>query len=119
VFVDPELRSFAQTEGSPKRSVILETITNPVSAPARLKSTSERSQKGSSSSRPVDEAASFKALANELERLDLADAPVRLEGIRSFVVELTPEQLRRVLELPMVGAIRLNRTHRTPRSVDA
>jgi hypothetical protein len=119
VFVDPELRNFAKTVGSPKRSVILETITNPVSAPARLKTTTEGGQKRARPSQPVDEVASFEALARELECLELANEPVRLDGLRSFVVELTPEQLRRVLELPMVAAIRLNRTHRTPRGSGA
>jgi hypothetical protein len=114
VFVDPELREFAQSGGARKCSVILETITNPVLAPSRFKARGEL-RKRVGPSKVVDEAAAFEALARELLRFELTDQPVQLKGLRSFVVELTPEQLRRVLELPMISAVRVNRTHRTPR----
>jgi hypothetical protein len=116
VIVDPELKDFAKAGGSARRSVILETITNPVAAPTRLQTVKSPKAKRAPSLEPIDESASFEALGRELEGLGLAEAPVRMEGIRSFVVELTPEQVRRVLELPMVAAVRLNRTHQVPRN---
>ena len=54
-------------------------------------------------------------LGRELARLELTSEPVQLEGLRTFIVELTPEQVQRVLDLPMVAAARLNHTHRKPR----
>jgi hypothetical protein len=46
---------------------------------------------------------------------------VRLNAAESFVLEATPEQLRAICELPLVGAVRPNRTHRVvkPASVEA
>jgi hypothetical protein len=119
VFVDPELKNFAESAGPTKRSVILETISNPVSVPARLKTNPAAAPKRGKPPELVDESAAFEALARELDLLQLAEEPVRLEGVRSFVVELTPQQLGRVLELPMVAAVRLNRTHRAPRGAGA
>jgi hypothetical protein len=115
VFIDPELRDFAKGTGSSRRSVIVEAITNPVSVPARLRSPSAPRPGRAAASPPIDEHAAFDALGSELRALDLAAEPVRMEGIGTFVVELTAEQVRRVLELPMVAAVRLNRTHQLPR----
>lgn len=115
LIVDPELRKFAESGDAPSRSVILEAVTNPVSAPARFKAAKEPRSKGVKASPPVDEAAQFEALGRELARLELTSEPVQLEGLRTFIVELTPEQVQRVLDLPMVAAARLNHTHRKPR----
>lgn len=50
-------------------------------------------------------------LEEELAHLDLAEKPVRLNLAQAFVIELTPEQLRAVSQLPLAGIIRPNRTH--------
>jgi len=57
----------------------------------------------------------YDAVSHALETLHLSSQPVRLEELHSFVADVTSEQLRRIADLPMVAAIRPNRTRRAPR----
>ncbi len=109
--IDPELRTFAKAKGSSTRSILLEIASRPVAPPKRLgwqapKSNAERS--------PSVDDSSFDGLLEALSELDLVAEPVVLKPAGTVVVELTGKQLAAVMDLPMVAAIRPNRTHRVP-----
>ena len=121
--IDAQLREFSQTQGPATRSIIVEAQTAPVAPPVRHaaganpRGVEEGVPKasGSSSSSKRDDA-SYEALGRALEALLPKAELVRLPAVRAFVVDLSAEQLRRVMDLPMVAAVRANRTHRAPKS---
>ena len=117
----PELREFAATENdSVRRSVIVE-LGGP--APKVTLSKPSKSLTPWAAARPEildfgddsGQAEAMNRLEHELSELGLARKPVRLDSAQSFVVNVTPEQLRAISSLPLVGIIRPNREHHGPR----
>jgi len=114
VLLDPSLREFAESAGETTRSVILELQASPVMPPTRFRSTARPARPARAPDAPSDGGA-FKELERELSSLRLASKPTLLETVGMVVVDVTGEQLKRIMTLPMLAAIRPNRTHHAPR----
>jgi hypothetical protein len=56
----------------------------------------------------------MNALEAAVVELGLASDIVRLPAAQAFVVTAGPDHVRAIANLPSVGAIRPNRTHRVP-----
>lgn len=119
MFIEPSLRSFSSGQSGETRSVIIEVMTAPVSPPQRVLPGQRlhlAPQPTAAIKHGLEDAEKYDALGAQLAALDLSEPPVRLDAIGSFVADLNPEQLRRVMDLPLVAALRENRTHRVPKS---
>jgi hypothetical protein len=57
----------------------------------------------------------FSQLERALASLGLSSKTTRLEAVGMLVVDVTGAQLKQLLDLPMLAAIRPNRTHHAPR----
>lgn len=121
---DSDLVAFAaQGEADGRTSVIVEAKRPPVAPPAgthKKTSTHPRELLPAAPKRRAPAAnGAAKALAacmveleDVLKRLGLADSARRNDLSGSFVVEVTPDQLRALACAPAVQAIRCNRVHR-------
>lgn len=122
---DSDLVAFAaQGEADGRRtSVIVEAKRPPVAPPAgtaKKTATSPREllpappKRGASAGNGAGKALATRMgeLEALLERLGLADTARRNDLSGSFVVEVTPDQLRALACAPAVQAIRCNRVHR-------
>jgi hypothetical protein len=107
------LEDFVEKRDGTTASVIIEVATAPVMPPKHIL----RAQPDKRRSRPsgIDEQALYDEVGRKLGGLDLSAEPVRLERLRSFVADVTAEQLLQIAELPMVAAIRPNQVRRAPR----
>lgn len=112
--IDPELREFAKRTDGSKRSVLVELASSPVAPPRRMGRAFGSSESESEASVATD-AATWKALVHALAKLELDEPPTELRAAGTIVAQLTGKQLAAVMDLPMVAAIRRNRTHRVPR----
>jgi hypothetical protein len=115
---DPELRIFAEDDEAPARSVIIEIKPVPLDLSFERKSSSPRGfrQPIANPNQVVSqgEKQAMDKLEGELTALGLGKDLVRLDTASAFVAKVSPEQLREISSLPLVGIIRPNRTHRTP-----
>lgn len=121
---DTDLVAFAAlADGDDRTSVIVEAkrpAVAPPSALLRKTATSARELLPTPSApKPRAAGGTGQALASRmgeietlLRRLGLADCARRNDLSGSFVVEVTPEQLRELACAPSVQAIRCNREHR-------
>jgi hypothetical protein len=117
---DPSLKSFAEG-GDPDepRSIIVELAMELMSlAPRDLSRRPQVPLPARPDSQNLMEieghADSMRRLESELNALGLGSDLVRLSVAQSFVVSATPAQLRALSQLPLVGVVRPNRTHRVP-----
>ena len=118
---DSDLVDFATGEGSSRKaSVIVEAKREPVPANRRASAriaddllpgpaSTRRSVAGPAK---ASFAAAMADIEAALERLGLAKSARRNDLSGSFVVEVTPGQLRELSSAPSVQAIRRNRRHR-------
>jgi hypothetical protein len=112
---DPQLTEFAEGETTGTASVILELVpgsgpvarTEPGRGPGGSRSISIVAGDHEAEQRQMDR------LERELTGIGLGPL-VRLDAAHAFVTDATPGQLRAVTRLPLVGAIRPNRTHSVP-----
>ena len=110
--LDAELVKFASQDSSTTVSVIVEMAL----PPSRVELTEVGPGQGPVRPQlalPADDGAwrhGMDALERELRQL-IGAALVRLDTAQAFVVELTPDQLRKVTSLDEAGAIRPNRRH--------
>ncbi len=117
---DPDLRSFANSEKSDTaRSVIVELEGEAVEMrPQKLAPPAKppRKKKGAGGAplAPDFSTAAMSQLEQDLESLGLSEDLVRLNAAQAFVLTASPEQLRALVQLPLVGVIRPNRMHRVP-----
>ncbi|AKJ27521.1 hypothetical protein AAW51_0830 [Caldimonas brevitalea] len=118
---DPALVEFAAAPGTTvaRASVIVEAKRPPVppSPPPRANSTAATDWLPPPSRRRTPAvrttlAGPMRELQAVLKRLGLADQARRNNLSGSFVVEVTPQQLRELAATPAVQAIRCNRQHR-------
>lgn len=107
------LQDFIAREDGSTESVIIE-VAAPVVAPPERALRDRRAHRATGSAATVSMAA-FDAVSRALDKLHLPTRPVKLEELQQFVADVTPAQLRRIADLPMVAAIRPNRTRRAPR----
>lgn len=116
--VDPELQRFAAGPGADEvRSVIVELDMPPETPrPKALPPPRAAGRTRTSRSDTSTSSALMTRLHRALESLGLAGDLVQLTAAQAFVVTVSPEQLRELSKLPLVGIIRPNRTHRAPRS---
>ena len=114
--VDADLRSFVEHGGSDDRaSVIVELGQTPTVRPGEtaggwFENTGYRV--------PIeelegfdDEGSGMDELEKALQGLDLAATPVRLDSAQAFVLQVTPDQLKAIADMDLVGPIRPNRRH--------
>jgi hypothetical protein len=117
---DPELRRFAAAENEKEaRSVIVE-----LGMEQLLPATTEKLPRPRIPPRigresfdrivAAEDTSGMSRLESELNSLGLSHDLVRLNTARSFVATVSPQQLRAISSLPLVGIIRPNRTHRIP-----
>ena len=108
-------------QGAGRTSVIVEARRDAVApspaARARRTATDPREQlppkaKAKAGRARVAPVALMRELEAALRRLGLVERARRNELAGSFVLEVTPDELRRLSELPSVQAIRPNRFHR-------
>jgi hypothetical protein len=118
--VYPDLREFAETSApSTRRSVIIELGGPPPKVTLRKPSRTSP-HFGSGQAEILDfgddpgRAEAMDRLEEELSKLRLSERPVRLDSAEAFVASVTPEQLRALTRLSLVGAVRPNREHHTP-----
>ena len=114
---DPELGRFARNEedGEP-RAVIVELSEPPMALPAEREPRPRSPEIRRGVQVEIDAAdAGMTRLEGELRRLGLGSNMVRLNHAQAFVVNASPKQLQALLQSPLVGFIRPNRTHRAPR----
>jgi|GEM_PF-4028515 len=114
-----ELRDFALGKSrSRRRSVIIE-LGGPVPEVTLRKPTRSFWNGGRPEIRSFGDgsgqAEAMDRLEKGLSELGLANELVRLDAAQAFVASVTPVQLRAITGMPLVGVIRPNRTHRTPR----
>jgi hypothetical protein len=118
---DTDLRDFVKAGGhNGRRSVIVELGVDPVPIEPRdplgppMIPAPRKDQVASRDDLINIEgnAASMKQLEDELVSLGLGRDLVRLEAAQAFVLTVTPDDLRAVARLPLVGVIRPNRVHR-------
>ena len=119
---DSDLVDFAnQTAGAGRASVIVEArrpaVTPSPATLARRTSTSPADvlpppSKGRAGRVREAVTAQMRELESALKRMGLASKARRNDLAGSFVVEVTPRQLRELAEAPAVQAIRSNRFHR-------
>lgn len=117
--LDPELSTFAATDGAAKRSVIVEVEVPNAYAPPRP-AAKKLVKRGSARSAGEDKyaPAAAKAMARFealLDKLGLLAGAVKLPTAASFVLDVGPGELRALSESPLVAAIRPNRMHRVGR----
>ncbi|RRH81168.1 hypothetical protein EH244_29330 [Variovorax beijingensis] len=126
-----ELAAFLrESQGAGTRSIIIESVRPPVSAPSRLGGkaiTSPREMLPPLAAAlrkrhvpKVDAAVpvAMEAIGQVLKRLGLDGLARRNDLAGAFVVEATAEQIRELAATPGVQAIRLNRRHRNVRKSD-
>ena len=117
---DPELRDFARELGTDvPRSVIVELNLmglNMNAEPIALGDHSARrlvpAELDADAARREKEG--MDSLERELTSLGLGKDLVRLNTASAFVVKVSPEQLRTVSTIPLVGVVRPNRMHSVP-----
>src|SRR3954465_9085012 len=119
--LDPDLRRFAQAKHADEaQSVIVELeIESPQFTPREIVPRPRVPSHGQPSlfnlSTLAEEGGrAMDQLERELSALGLDQKVVRLNTAQAFVVLVKPKQLRAILRLPRVGAIRPNRTHHAP-----
>jgi hypothetical protein len=118
-----ELREFAaQTEGTDRRSVIVELDAPPADVDAtplefsrpRPPRRDELCHAGRKPDEALETAADMNRLGRSLEKLELDKPPVRLDYAQAYILSVTPDQLRSITHMPGVGLVRPNRTHHVP-----
>jgi hypothetical protein len=114
VILEPSLAKFIASRDGTKRAVILEVKSAPVSAPVR--SGTPGVSKAARGRKPRRASDGFAELERALAAMQLSPPPVLLERVGIAVVEVTSEQLEQLARLPILEAIRPNRTHRAPRT---
>jgi hypothetical protein len=117
---DPELLRFAESDTNETRSVIVELnsddfIEKPRSSVPRARSPQTGGRSTGSAFGPRMATTAMNELERSLTQLGVGKSMVRLGTAQAYVVSVKPSQLRAISALPMVGAIRSNRTHRLVR----
>lgn len=118
--VDADLRAFAEHGGlDDHASVIVELGQTPTVRPGE---SSSGWFENSGYRVPIedlegfdDESSGMDELEKALQGLDLAGTPVRLDSSQAFVLQVTPDQLKAIADLDLVGPIRPNRRHHASR----
>jgi hypothetical protein len=116
---ESDLRRFATaTSSDDRRSVIVELKVPPVhlgaeALPSKPPRFYEREILPQAADEQARQSAAMDKLEAELQSLGLAHGVRRLDLAQAFVASASPEQLRSIASLSMVGAIRPNRSHRT------
>ncbi len=115
---DGSLRDFVEENNPARRqSVIVELRATPVDLPTETVVPGRADRTQSKNTTPQDSSGEQQAmdkLEKDLTGLGLKDL-VRLDVASAFVVTVSPEQLRKVSTIPLVGVIRPNREHKIPR----
>jgi hypothetical protein len=112
---DDSLQSFAALPGGERQSVIAE-LDAPVSSLPR--NMGGKVPPAKSVKCGGDQAAEITQHAQLMDQLEqqlvsiVRKKPVRLNAAEAFVLNVSPDELRAVCELGLVGAVRPNRTHR-------
>jgi hypothetical protein len=114
--VDADLRSFVEHGGLDDRaSVIVELSQTPTVRPGE---SSSGWFENTGYRVPIealegfdDEGSGMDELEKALQGLDLAATPVRLDSAQAFVLQVTPDQLKAIADMELVGPIRPNRRH--------
>jgi hypothetical protein len=112
-----DLRRFAKgNDTDDRRSVIVELQAPPVRLRAGASSKSPRSYDRqilpAETEAQAHESDAMDRLEAELHSLGLVRDVKRLDVAQAFVANASPEQLRSIASLPLVGAIRHNKTRR-------
>ena len=116
--LDPELLRFADADAAAHpRSVIVELDAGPAHLTPRRLHAPPRRALDRAKAAPRTQSSRVRRDMTRLQK-KLSDLGVqrvvRLDSAQAFVVEVQPAALRAISEMPLVGTIRPNRTHRVP-----
>jgi hypothetical protein len=117
---DESLQAFAESSDKTFRSVIVELAIPPIEVLRPWGKTPPRFEQAKSA-KPSDRAADKKPLMDKLGRSlkRIAKDVVRIDAADAFVLSVSPEQLREIKEMPLVGSVRPNRAHFRPHAAGA
>jgi hypothetical protein len=110
---DSALREFADANATEDRhSVIVELAAPPEIGLRSVKPGPPKRSESPKSAAKV-QLTPRKSLMDKLARKisGVSQDAVRLDAAEAFVLSVTPDELRAICEIPLVGAVRPNRTH--------